>query len=123
MKKRILSTLALCLSLCLLTAIPVMAGTSKEPTSGSVKVSNSQVTPFTVINVGGGTWDYGNIYYSDYTKEVYSKYYHAKSKHHTTAIIADNITNSGVKDAGVWANSYARGSWTDTGYAYWGLDD
>lgn len=122
-KRRFVSILTLSLSLSLLTAVPSMAANSKTPTSGSAQISNSQVTPFTVVNAGGGTWDYGSDYYQDGTKDSYSLYVHPTSKHHTTAIIADSVATSSVENAGIWAKAYAYGGkWLDKAYAYWSLD-
>jgi len=94
-----------------------MAANKNMPTSGSVKLTNAEVTPFTVVNVGGGTWNYGTEIIGA-QKHVWSYYYHPDKYHSATAIIHTSNQKT-YAYAGSWANADAYGPTNYTGYAYW----
>ena len=60
-------------------------------------LDNSQVTPFTTVNVGGGTWDYGTDSHL-LTKDAWSNYQH-KTKDHSSSVRYDGVTNSSGRTA------------------------
>ena len=116
-KRRFLSILAVVAMLTLSFGGQAMAASKKMPTSGSVTLTNSQVTPFTVVNVGGGTWNYGTQTNGS-TKHVWSYYIHPSKSHSSTAIIGSS-QDRGEQIAGYWSYADAFGAWYQTGYAYW----
>jgi lactococcin 972 family bacteriocin len=82
---------------------------------GSVEIPSSQtfdVSPATVVNVGGGTWNYGRS-----GGHCWSHYVHPAKRHSATAI--KGSTNRKIyASAGTWANSDIYGG-SGTCYAYW----
>jgi hypothetical protein len=84
----------------------------------TVDQSSDTVTPLTVVNVGGGTWNYGTYVGSDGWKHCYSQYTHPSAYHSATAIIA-NANNKAYANAGSWANADAHAGYAYTCYAYW----
>lgn len=68
----------------------------------------------TVVNVGGGTWNYGTTMGS-----TWSHYQHNQVKHWGTAICGSE-NKKVIKPAGVWANAEAGCGWFDDKAAYWG---
>jgi len=118
-KARFLSTVAIGAVLALSLVAPVMAASTKMPTSGSVVLTNSMVTPFTTVQVGGGTWDYGTRLISLTQKEVWSNYWHPTAVHRSSCKIGTAYSNSGWTDPTVTSYSSAVGAWNQTGYAYW----
>jgi hypothetical protein len=104
-----------------------MASNVKTPSSGSIDLTNapltnSLVTPFSSVNVGGGTWDYGTSLSGLTQKKVYSNYLHPTSKHHASCSIGANMSSSGVVAAKTTAFSSAIGGLDDATHAYWGTD-
>lgn len=94
------------------------AGKDKA-TSGSVDLTNSEVTPFTTANVGGGTWSYGTDYVFPLSKKVYSNYYHGSKVHSSTSQIGTLVNKSGKIKAGSTSYSDAKGGSGDSTHAYW----
>lgn len=82
---------------------------------GSVEIPSFQafdVSPATVVNVGGGTWNYGRS-----GSHCWSHYVHPARRHSATAI--KGSTNRKIyASAGTWANSDIYGG-SGTCYAYW----
>ena len=94
------------------------------PTANSQELNNTQVTAFAehVVNVGGGTWDYGTAPAFG-GKEVWSKYMHRSLKHHTSVFISGKFKYSQIEPPNVLANvSLVSPYFWDYGYAYWGTD-
>ncbi|QSZ27660.1 lactococcin 972 family bacteriocin [Aceticella autotrophica] len=116
-KKRFLSILLIVAMLTLLSGASAMAANIKAPTSGSVTLTNSQVTPFSVVSAGGGTWNYGTEINSG-IKHVWSYYIHPSKRHSSTAIIGSSQDKE-YAGAGVWSYADAFGAWNQTGYAYY----
>jgi hypothetical protein len=101
------------LALTLFQAAPAMAA----GTNGSAVPSSSSVTPFTVVNVGGGTWNYGSDW-SFFTKHVWSHYVHNSLYHSATAIIGSQNLKV-LAYATYWANADVSGSTFDSTAVYW----
>jgi len=83
-------------------------------TSGVVELSSDTpvISPNTVKNVGGGTWNYGRS-----GGHCWSHYVHPAKRHSATAIRGS--TNRKIyASAGTWANSDVYGG-GGTCYAYW----
>lgn len=116
-KRRFLGTILIGAVLALSLAVPAMAASTNTATSGSVELTNSQVTPFTVVNVGGGTWNYGTEIIGA-QKHVWSHYVHPTKYHSATAILGPE-EDKVYAVAGTWANADVYGSPSYTGYAYW----
>lgn len=117
-KKRFLGATLATAMLALSLGAPAMAASTKVPTSGSVKLTNAMVTPFTTVDAGGGTWNYGTSVTGN-QKHVWSHYVHPDKYHSATAILGDQ--NSKIYNvAGQWANADVYGPKGDTGYAYYG---
>lgn len=118
MKKKLVS--ALLVGLLSLTAVtPTFA--AEEVDRGSVEfngaIKNSNVTPFAVKSVGGGTWNYGvGPGYSG--KHAWSDYKHDTLSHSSTAIVGnDSVTRSATK--GEWSYADANGWPWETAYTKW----
>lgn len=72
----------------------------------------------TVVNVGGGTWNYGTGYDFPASHHGWSNYYHPTSSHTGTSICGS--TNHTTRAAaGSWANSSVSCGITSTISAYW----
>lgn len=121
-KRRFLSTIVASAVLVLAFASLAMAADTKKPTSGSIDLTNTQVTPLTSVSVGGGTWDYGTSLYGLTQKKVWSNYWHPTSYHHSSCTIGANFSSSGITAPGLTSFSSAVGGWFDSTNAYWGLD-
>jgi lactococcin 972 family bacteriocin len=82
---------------------------------GSIEIPPSETfdaAKATVVNVGGGTWNYGRI-----GNHCWSHYVHPVKRHSATAIRGP-INRKVYANAGTWANSdIFNGS--GTCYAYW----
>jgi lactococcin 972 family bacteriocin len=85
--------------------------------SGSVKLTSASVTPFTVVSVGGGTWNHGSTI-DGLSKKAWSNYLHP-SKYHSATTIIENQQQKRYASKGAWANTTLWGAWTQTAYAYW----
>lgn len=120
-RKRFVSTIVAVAMLTLLFGSQAIGADKKNPTSGEVDLTNSDVSALSV-NIGGGVWDYGTYSSGINQKTVYSNYLHTTSKHHASCSIGTNFSSSGVVDPKVTAYSSAVGSWGDVTHAYWGLD-
>lgn len=78
------------------------------------------VTPVfaTIVNVGGGTWNYGTEYQFPTGKHVWSHYVHPSLYHSATAICASQ--NKKIYNvAGSWANSDVYCNAWDSAAEYW----
>jgi len=67
----------------------------------------------TVVNVGGGTWDYGTG-----GGKVWSYYYHG-SKCHKSSVQGQYYASSGNTRAGAWARASAPDRWYAVDHAYY----
>lgn len=106
------------LALMLSQSAPAMAaGTSGSASSDPL--ASSSVTPFTTVNVGGGTWNYGRGLSNPWTMHVWSHYVHPKLRHSGTAI-SGPYNNKVFANATLWANAdvYDNNIF-DGGYEYW----
>jgi hypothetical protein len=96
----------------------VVAVTGGGVTLTSTALSNAQVTPFTTVNVGGGTWNYGN--YGVFSTTAYSQYFNPTYDHNATAICG-NIHHTVRAEAGAWANASAKaGAFASVAF-YWNV--
>lgn len=103
----------------LASATGVSAAKSDKATSGSVDLTNQEVSAFATSDVGGGTWSYGTSYVFPLSKKVYSNYYHGEKTHSSTAQIGTLVTKSGqvAKDKTSYAS--ATGGASEDTHAYW----
>jgi len=72
----------------------------------------------TVVNVGGGTWNYGTSYQFPSTKKVWSHYVHPTKYHSGTAICGSNNVKV-YAGANTWANADTQCSVTQSAAEYW----
>ncbi|NQX71734.1 bacteriocin [Paenibacillus alba] len=86
-------------------------------THGQMELSNSNVSPFSVVNVGGGTWDYGTGA-SGSQKHCWSHYNHPDNYHSSTAKVGTSIDKK-YANAGSYSLADVYGPQGQTGYAYW----
>jgi hypothetical protein len=101
-------------ALTLLGAAPAMAAGA----NGSAVPSSSHVSPFTVVNVGGGTWSYGSGLSNPWTQHVWSHYVHPTLYHSATAICGSDNPKV-YANAGTWANADAYCAPWDSNAVYW----
>ena len=101
---------------------PLDSGSAIAPTDSSItldeRAPRTGVAPLTVVNIGGGTWNYGSAIGIWPPKTCWSNYIHNSKYHSSTAIIA----NSNVKvyaNAGSWSNASTWAGAAYTCYAYW----
>jgi lactococcin 972 family bacteriocin len=106
--------LAVCLVLPLAGAGPAMA--SATSASGAVSLGTGPV-PQTIVNVGGGTWDYG-VNYGIISKTVYSNYVHPTKVHSATSICG-SATDTNIEAPNVWADTTAKCNIFQSTAAYW----
>lgn len=125
MRKLALSVATATLSLGLTVAPTFAASPSTSPASvgsaagGSAVSSSSQITPFTQVNVGGGTWNYGSNFAFPANKYVYSQYQHQYLVHSASVFIGNLYDSSGRQGPGTLANSSKTGGLTDPASEYW----
>jgi hypothetical protein len=105
------------LALGMLPATPVFAASGGVTQPGGTVKSNS-VTPLTIQNVGGGTWNYGASYEFPLGKHSWSHYVHPTNKHSATAICASSNIKV-VAEKTIWANADARCGATSSSAQYW----
>jgi hypothetical protein len=67
----------------------------------------------TVVDVGGGTWDYGSN-----SSIVWSYYFHGSNKH-KTSVYNGSYHHSNCASGGSWANSSASSRWYAVDSSYW----
>lgn len=93
-----------------------------EPASGvaiisGVPDSGGVVGPDKVVNVGGGTWDYGSSTGLNGTKDCWSNYNHPTNAHSATSIIGSQ-NDFQRKTPKVWAKTSARGGILEKCHAF-----
>ena len=84
--------------------------------AGSVEIPLSKafdISPATVVNVGGGTWNYGRS-----GNHCWSHYVHPTKRHSATAIMGPD-NNKVYRNAGTWANADVVRITISTCSAYW----
>lgn len=75
----------------------------------------------TVVNVGGGTWNYG---VNNNGGEVWSNYYHPSLRHRSSVINGyGEYYNSGCVSSGTWSYASLRADPNHTDYSYWSTGD
>lgn len=72
----------------------------------------------TVVNVGGGTWNYGHELEGLWGKHVWSNYVHPSYYHSSTAICASKNVKK-YANAGAWTDVSFSCNWVDTDAWYW----
>ena len=96
-----------------------------EATSGSYKyeANSFSVEPRAEVteNVGGGTWKHNSWVDSSLMKHCTSKYYHAKNKHSSTAVVGPS-KDKDINKAGVYTSASAKAKYGWSAYAYWDND-
>jgi lactococcin 972 family bacteriocin len=90
---------------------------NENQTHGKVELTNSDVSPFKIEYVGGGTWDYGTNT-SGTQKHCWSHYLHPDNFHSSTAKVGTS-TDKQYAEAGEWSKADAYGPKDQTGYAWW----
>jgi lactococcin 972 family bacteriocin len=72
----------------------------------------------TIVNVGGGTWNYGHELEGLWGKHDWSNYVHPTLYHSSTAICASqNVKHYAV--AGTWTDVSIHCNWWDSDAWYW----
>ncbi len=72
----------------------------------------------TVVNVGGGTWNYGSSYSFPSTKNAWSHYVHP-TKYHSATSICGSENHKVYNVAGSWANANSQCNVFQSDAAYW----
>jgi hypothetical protein len=85
-----------------------------------VSLALAGITPVfaTIVNVGGGTWNYGTAYQFPTGKHVWSHYVHPTNTHSATAICASQNWKV-FAGPGIWANSDVYCNTWDSAAEYW----
>jgi hypothetical protein len=97
----------------LVPSSPAMADSA-----GGVARSSAATSARTVVNVGGGTWNYGTGSGCSIYKCAWSHYVHPSLYHSATSICASaNVKR--YANAGDWANADTRCGWAQSTAAYW----
>ncbi|GIH07737.1 hypothetical protein Rhe02_58040 [Rhizocola hellebori] len=74
----------------------------------------------TVVNVGGGTWNYG---VQNQGGTVWSNFQQPSRRHRSSVINGyGEYYNSGCKAAGVWSYASLRADPNHTDHSYWSVD-
>ncbi|HZK05270.1 MAG TPA: lactococcin 972 family bacteriocin [Actinomycetaceae bacterium] len=98
------------------------SGGAISPDDTDVTVSDivpeGTITPFTVQNVGGGTWNYGSYLNIWPPKTCYSNYVHNTRYRSSTAIISASDVKQ-YANAGNWSNASTWAGAAYTCYTYW----
>src|SRR5258706_5787395 len=102
---------ALLVGTSLLTA-PVTHAASSSATAGA-----KTPAPYTIVNVGGGTWNYGTENCGFNCKHVWSHYVHNSLYHSATAICASQNVKV-FANATFWANADVNCRWFDSDATY-----
>lgn len=103
---------------------PTDGGAAVAPENGEVTIDDTApgggIGPLAVVNVGGGTWNYGSgtIWNPLPRKSCWSNYVHPTKYHSSTAIIASNNVKR-YATAGNWSNASTYSGFAYTCYAYW----
>lgn len=118
MKKHLVAKLS-----SLAVAFALLVGTSVLTTpvthaKSSVTVGAETPTPFTIVNVGGGTWNYGTENCGLNCKHVWSHYVH-NSLYHSATAICSSQNQKVFANATFWANADVYCGWFDSDAAYW----
>jgi hypothetical protein len=100
-----------------LSLLPSSSAFAAEP-SGGVVTTNGTVTPQTVKNVGGGTWNYGTGSGCGAYKCAWSHYVHP-SLYHSATSICGSANVKRYNTAGNWANADTSCGWAQSTAAYW----
>jgi lactococcin 972 family bacteriocin len=108
----------------LAVAFMLLVGTSAFTTpavqaaSSLAAVGPKSPTPHTIVNVGGGTWNYGTENCGLNCKHAWSYYVH-NSLYHSATAICGTSTQKIFANATQWAYANATCGWTDSTAAYW----
>lgn len=123
----IMAGLALASGATAATATPAMAGheatgvrasSLAAPSTTSGFAVASDISANTVVNIGGGTWNYGWSVDSTGTKHCWSHYVHPTKTHSATAILGSQ-SDKETKSPKIWAKADVYGSIGNTCYTYW----
>ena len=72
----------------------------------------------TIVNVGGGTWNYGTESEAIWGKHVWSHYVHNSLRHSATAMCASQNVKI-FADPTLWANADVHSNAWDSAAEYW----
>ncbi len=72
----------------------------------------------TIVNVGGGTWNYGTSYVFPVNKNIWSHYVHNSKYHSATAIGGSNNVKV-FANATLWANADTQSGAAESSATYW----
>jgi hypothetical protein len=110
------ATILAAVGLPVISTVPAFAATpNTTPTHG---LPSDQVTPFTTVNVGGGTWDYGAS--GIFSRHCWSYYVHPTHYNTATAIIGPYVTKKRASP-GRWAYADSYGGFGQTCHSYWNV--
>jgi hypothetical protein len=96
---------------------PSAGGSAIAPENSQVTVDGSRPGR-TVVNVGGGTWNYGSSYAVWPPKTCWSNYKH-NSKYHSSAAIMASNNSTRYANAGYWSEAKVTSGAAYTCYTYW----
>ena len=116
-----LSSLALAFALLVGTTAlttPAAHAASSSTTVRAAKPAPHTIVPHTIVNVGGGTWNYGTENCGVNCKHVWSHYVHNSLYHSATTICAAQ-NRKVFANATFWANSDINCGWLDSAAEYW----
>lgn len=120
MKKHIVAKLSsLAVAFALLVGTSVLTTPVTQAASSSATAGAKTPAPYTIVNVGGGTWNYGTENCGFNCKHDWSQYQHQQLTHSATAICGSQWKYSGHVAPGVLANENAYCGWTDSTASYW----
>ncbi len=119
MKKHIVAKLSsLAVAFALLVGTSVLTTPVTHAASSSATVGAKTPAPYTIVNVGGGTWNYGTENCGVNCKHVWSHYVHNSLYHSATAICASQNVKK-FANATFWANADVNCGWFDSAAEYW----
>lgn len=115
MKKHLVAKLSsLAVAFALLVGTSVLAAPVTHAASSSATAGAKTPAPYTTVNVGGGTWNYG----TQCCKKVYSQYVHPSLYHSATSICSSNVDKV-FANATFWAFSSVTCAIWDSSSVYW----
>jgi lactococcin 972 family bacteriocin len=76
------------------------------------------LSPYEVVEVGGGTWNYGSQITVVPPKTCWSNYKH-NTKYHSSTTIMGDVNSTGYASARLWSESRVTGGLSYSCSAYW----
>ena len=119
MKKHIVAKLSsLAVAFALLVGTSVLTTPVTHAASSSATVGVKTPAPYTIVNVGGGTWNYGTENCGVNCKHDWSYYVHNSLYHSATAICGTD-TKKVFANPTLWAYANTYCGWFDSTASYW----